>query len=312
MEERKQTAVPDGGGVVSECGDGFLENQDGLSEKAEAGLNVGAQPQAQSAARPEDGEAALSLVFYFSATGNSRHVARRLAAATRGRCLAMDECLRAGRTHFRLAPGAAVGFVFPVYFWGLPTLVRRFLRRVSFSAAPAWLYGVATYGTTLGEVHRQFRRALSQRGWTAGGCFAVRMVDVWTPMFNLTDQARNLRRTRAAEPQIDGVIAAVRGRQKGRRHWSEFPHLLAGLYYRTYDRQRRTARFHVLPERCVSCGLCARQCPVEAITLGADGLPRWTKPQCVLCLRCLHHCPRHALHYGERTLRHGRFLHPDR
>lgn len=252
------------------------------------------------------------LVCYFSATGNSRHVARRLAAAFGGCCVAMDGCLQAGQTRLALARGASVGFVFPVYFWGLPTLVREFLRRVSFSVAPAWVYDVVTYGTTLGEVHRQFCAERSRRGWAAGGSFAVRMVDVWTPMFNLSDSARCLRRTRAAEPQIDRVVAAVAARRSGRRHWSELPHLLAALYYRTYEAQRRTARFHVLREQCVGCGLCARLCPVGAIALDRDGLPRWVKLRCVLCLRCLHHCPHHALHYGSHTLGHGQFLHPDR
>lgn len=253
------------------------------------------------------------LVFYFSGTGNSRHVARRVAEAVGVHCVAMDECLRSGRLHFQLDGKALVGFVFPVYFWGLPTIVREFLQRVKFSVAPVWLFDVATFGTTLGEVHYQFRKEAEARGWDVGGSYGVKMVDVWTPMFDVSDPVRNQRRTVAAEPQIDRVIEYVLARQNGPRHWSSFPHWLACLYYRSYERQRRTEGFRLLKDRCTACGKCIRQCPVQALAASAtDGKPYWQKPQCAVCLRCLHHCPQFAIQYGKHTLKHGQFVHPDK
>lgn len=254
----------------------------------------------------------MGAVFYFSGTGNSRHVARRVAVAIGVRCVAMDDCLRSGRLRFPIGEDALVGFVFPVYFWGLPTIVREFLRRVEFTAAPAWLFNVVTFGTTLGEVHRQFRKEAEARGWSVGGSYGVRMVDVWTPLFDVSDPARNESLTAAAEPQIDRVAERVLARQKGGRHWSELPHWLAGVYYRSYESQRRTRNFRLLKDRCTACGMCARQCPVQAIARDADGRPFWRKERCAACLRCLHHCPHFAIQYGKRTLRHGQFVHPDK
>lgn len=43
---------------------------------------------------------------------------------------------------------------------------------------------------------------------------------------------------------------------------------------------------------CVSCGLCARECPAEAIDPAA---PRKTdKNKCMSCMRCVSLCPQHA------------------
>ena len=42
-------------------------------------------------------------------------------------------CLREGRTRFAPAPGEAVGFAFPVYYGGLPSVVAEFLRRKGFA-----------------------------------------------------------------------------------------------------------------------------------------------------------------------------------
>ncbi len=45
-------------------------------------------------------------------------------------------------------------------------------------------------------------------------------------------------------------------------------------------------------DRCTSCGLCAQECPVDAIT--CDPYPSFGR-SCILCYTCVHVCPEQAI-----------------
>jgi ferredoxin len=47
-------------------------------------------------------------------------------------------------------------------------------------------------------------------------------------------------------------------------------------------------------EKCNACGLCARECPLGAVTMNADEIPQFGE-NCVVCGLCVSVCPVQAI-----------------
>ena len=118
------------------------------------------------------------MIFYFSATGNSKYVAEHLAAATDDHTIFLRDAIRGRRYQFDASREKRIGFVMPTYFFGVPSIVTFFLEKLRLKGYEGqYVYLVLTCGASTGGAGGQMDRLLEDCGLpemlpkTPGGCF---------------------------------------------------------------------------------------------------------------------------------------------
>lgn len=247
------------------------------------------------------------MIFYFSATGNSKYVAERIAKE----CHDMSQSIERHDGRIHLVKGEILGFVSPVYFWELPLLMRRFLENLQVDAGEnPYVFFVATYGSVPGCCGEDAKKVLAAKNIILDAAFSVKMPDTWTPIFDLSNPVKVAKQNRDAEKSINSLIDEIQQRIRGNHTAPKFPYFMRYITDCFYRNARKTKYFKA-DSRCIGCTLCANQCPSHAIKM-KNHYPAWIEEQCALCLRCLHSCPKAAIKYGRNdTRKHGQYRNPN-
>ena len=101
------------------------------------------------------------MIFYYTGTGNSRYIARRLAAALGDELFDMNDRIKRADTSPVAVNGRAV-FVTPTYAWRIPRIVREWISSTELDgAAGAWF--VMNCGSEIGNAAK-YNRTLRREG----------------------------------------------------------------------------------------------------------------------------------------------------
>lgn len=240
------------------------------------------------------------MLLYFSGTGNARRVALGLSTL-------MSEELHSLEEHMapHIKDGETIVLVAPLYFWGLPSIVLEYLKdKDDWKSHP--VSAVIVYGGAMGAGVSLIGSQLKRLGYQIVRVHPLATTTNYIPLHRVDKPevaADKMRTALIRLPQIAEDIKLGRGTN------ASHPLALIGpLMYSLYGRARRTRHFAVT-DKCIACGLCAKNCPVHAIRM-ERGRPTWLKPQCTLCLRCLHHCPVSAIEHGGGTAGKARYRSP--
>ncbi|MCM8813319.1 MAG: EFR1 family ferrodoxin [Candidatus Omnitrophica bacterium] len=249
-----------------------------------------------------------TILYYFTGSGNSLAVARRLAQGIGAAQLIPVSCVVAAPAV--VADADRIGIVFPVYMFGLPLIIARFLRQIR-GAPDRYVFAVATYGGFAGSALRQAAEILRARGGKLSAAFQVRMPDNYTPFFKPKPAARRQRIFAAADVRVGRIARAVVAGAVNRDGQSWFISGIAAVIHRVCSPHIPAMDRHFrATAACTGCGACALVCPVGNVGRTDDGRPVW-RHHCEQCLACLHWCPVAAIEWGSLTRGKRRYHHPE-
>ena len=246
------------------------------------------------------------MIFYFSATGNSRHIAKMIAEKTGDRYADITECLKKELYDFFSDKNENIGFVFPVYNFGLPFTLCRFIEKLNIKTNGNYIFTVATYGGFSGSASKIIKNKLAEKSIRVNAQYSVRMPDTWTPIYDLSDKNKVSERNKKADKTAEKIIKMIIKKENGNFDCRRIP--FSEYFYKDYENLRRTSSLSV-ESTCIGCGMCAEKCPENAIEM-KNRKPVWVKDKCSMCLGCLHCCPQFAIQRGENTKKHGQYIHP--
>lgn len=257
------------------------------------------------------------MIFYFSGTGNTKWAASKTAAALDDQLIDIAATLKHADSDstfsYELKDDEPVGFFFPVHGWRPPLIVKEFVRHLRINQAGSYCYVVCTAGDNVGEAVDILEKDLAEVGIKVHSAISLIMPEsyVGLPFMDVDKPEKEAKKKREADEKLSKFIDDIRQRRHGIRdiligNWPRINSRLIGDVFIRWI--IKDTPFRVDPNRCISCGLCVNNCPVNDMAMDENKHPVWLhNGKCLSCFACYHHCPTRAIEYGGRTKGKGQY-----
>lgn len=244
------------------------------------------------------------MIFYFSSTGNSYWVAKRIASIINDRLVNIADCLK-NNQYFELERETSVGFVFPVYGWSIPEIIKTFTKSSLKIPKGVYTYIICTCGDDAGYVEKEFQKT----GIRLNAAYTIIMPNTYVCLPGFDVDAENIatQKQNNAKQRVVDIAEWIKKKKcsidiyRGSCAWIK-TYILGKFFHRFLITDKK---FYTTSD-CVGCGICVKNCPIQNIIMNDKHIV-WAG-KCIGCLSCYHHCPNKAIQYGNYTKTKGQFV----
>lgn len=244
------------------------------------------------------------MIIYFSGTGNSRHIAKRIANSLGDEAISLNDKIKKKDTEPIEVNGRLI-IVTPTYAWRIPRIVNDWIKSTKLSNVKG-VWFVMSCGGEIGNAAKFNRELCDEKGFDYMGSAQVLMPENYIALFDTpsVDEARKI--VNEAEPIIDKIIKAIAdGKEFPKPRNNAYDRFISAPVNKVfYPLCVKAKAFHT-NEKCVGCGKCAELCPLNNISL-KNGKPIWGN-DCTHCMACISYCPTGAIEYGKKSAKKPRY-----
>ncbi|TCK92655.1 hypothetical protein EDC19_1808 [Natranaerovirga hydrolytica] len=246
-------------------------------------------------------------LFFFSATGNSLIIAKDIAAQLPETQIFSIPKIIDQEIDLNVDN---IGFIFPVYFSGMPRIVIDFINNFELSKTK-YIFAICTCGSFPMRTLLQVQKQLRTKGMTLNAGFSIQMPGNYLVKYGAFSIEKQECMLTKEKEKVATIVKMIMNQQENRIERNNFlMNWIGNLAYKSMLPKFPTLdqNFNV-NDNCNSCNACEKVCPVQNIKI-MNGRPNW-QGNCEHCLACIQWCPTEAIQYGTKTNDRKRYHHPE-
>lgn len=249
----------------------------------------------------------MVLILYFTGTGNSEYVAKRIEKETEEASLNLFQKIK-DNDYTELYSDKPWVVVVPTYAWRIPRIAEKWMEETVLSGNTD-IYFVMTCGGNIGNAEKYLKALCSEKGMRYLGCFEIVMPENYIAMFSTPTKDEAVSIIEKAKTEMDKAIDFIKlGKPFPERHVTVIDKMNSGIVNDLFYPAFVHAKKFYATETCISCGLCEKVCPLSNVRL-VNGKPIWAD-NCTHCMACISRCPKEAIEYGKHSKGLPRYICP--
>jgi len=264
-------------------------------------------------------------IYYFTGTGNSLFVAKKLKELLPDtELIPIVGCIK--NENFTVK-GKNAGFIFPCHGLTVPIPVRDFFKRIDPSSAD-YFFAVVTRGGSVFKGFKILDDYLKKSGKCLNAAFTVNMCLNDPKLYYFTvptkDEKEEIKKNALRKiSKISKIILDSGDYHEDDNTGISFSNnaflnkILEWLVpFATHFISPKIKKYFYADSKCTGCGICEKVCPSGKVKI-VSGRPVWMPDvKCYLCYSCLNYCPYEAVQIYSKfwmksyTEEKGRYPHP--
>lgn len=250
-----------------------------------------------------------TTIYFFTGTGNSLKIAKDLAEK-----LEDSELIPIAKVwdmEKLESISDKVGFIFPLYYSGLPKIVDDFINKIDLSKSNYFFTVITSAGDINEQPLQQLEKILRTKAKNLKAGFFITMPSNYIIGYDIQSEEKQKVLFEKAIKQVKNISNSVKNEEDNLTQYVIKKDLSRseGINKTFREEVNESDKSFYANDKCNSCGVCEDVCPVNNIILNA-GKPQW-QHKCQQCLACINFCPERAIQFGTKTLNTGRYYHPE-
>lgn len=241
-------------------------------------------------------------IYYFTATGNSLYVAKKIKNGVEDcELISIPDALKNKEFNIK---DSVIGFVYPIHSGSLPIVVEDFISKLNIKYN-TYIFAIGVTGGGKSKLSfSHINELLGDKG-KLSNYLCVKYISNYTRAGRNPTKERAIKSIKLNEGILDDFIKAIKNKEVKSVDYKTSKRILYNGWKNLFKNKDKAFNVN---DKCIGCEMCKSICPVDNIKI-INNKPVWLG-KCTDCMACINICPKEAINIGNKTLKKNRYRNP--